>query len=86
MKNEYIVVVIYLTCVVPIALFAIFHPVWSKDKYYYFPTHIYKKSKLNIFGSIVVSILAVLSNPGYCIIMTIYAIIYFIFHVGRKED
>ena len=52
-----------------------------KDIMFFFPTRLYKYTKMNMFGCIICSILIGILIPVYAIC----AIIYYIFHVGRKE-
>lgn len=54
----------------------------NEDPYYFFPTHIYKRTKLNKFGVALDSLFLFIINFGYCTIM----IINWLCHVGREGD
>lgn len=60
-----------------------------EEEYYFSPYVIYLNSDLNMFGSILTSIVCILINPMYAILYTIkyiliqiYRFIYWICHIG----
>lgn len=54
----------------------------NKDPYYFFHSHIYKRTALNKFGTILASLFLFIINFGYCII----AMVNWLCHVGRKDS
>lgn len=54
----------------------------NEDPYYFFPFHIYKRTTLNKFGTILASLFLFIINFGYCII----AMVNWLCHVGRKDS
>lgn len=54
----------------------------SEDHYYFFPSHVYKRTKLNVFGVVFYSLFLFTINFGYCTIM----LVNWLCHVGRKNS
>ena len=53
-----------------------------EDHYYFFPSHVYKRTRLNVFGVVFYSLFLFVINFGYCIIM----LVNWLCHVGRKKS
>lgn len=58
----------------------------EEDGYYFLPTHLYKKTKMNFVSCVVVSAILIVTNNWWCVPALIYKFLYWISHVGRKEE
>ena len=56
------------------------------DSYYFLPTHLYKKTKMNFVSCVVVSAILIVTNNWWCVPALIYKFLYWVAHVGRKEE
>ena len=54
----------------------------EEDPYYFFPSHIYKRTTLNKFGVALDSLFLFIINFGYCIV----AMVNWLCHIGRKDS
>lgn len=59
-----------------------FEHLWERHYNYFFPTILYKTTKLNMFGCLMLSIFIIITNYLYCI----PAIIYWLLTVGRRKQ
>lgn len=67
-------------------LFAVQAPLSTYDPAYFYPTVLYKNTKMNIFGCIICSILLFTINFGYCTVYCLCNFIHWLFTVGRKTN
>ena len=83
--GEIFIIGIFIGIVLFILNFMIISAKKINDDDYFFPTVLYKKTNMNIFGCIVCSILLFAINYLYCSIYCILRFIYWLFTVGKKE-
>lgn len=58
----------------------------EEDGYYFLPTHLYKKTKMNFPSCVVVSAILIVTNNWWCVPALICKFLYWISHVGREEE
>lgn len=56
------------------------------NEYLFFtPNYIYENTEMNIIGCYITSIFLVCLMPLYCLPVSIIYLIYWLFHIGRKD-
>lgn len=55
------------------------------DYFFFTPNHIYKNTKMNIIGCYITSIFIICLMPLYCLPASIIYLMYWLFHIGRKD-
>ena len=77
-------IILNLIFVIPFALTLL--TVCMKNALFFTPNELYRRTKMNIIGCYICSFVIVIIFPIYCIPASIIWIIYYLFHIGRKED
>lgn len=55
------------------------------DYLFFTPNHIYENTEMNIIGCYITSIFLMCLMPLYCLPASIIYLIYWLFHIGRKD-
>lgn len=55
------------------------------DYFFFTPNYIYENTEMNIVGCYITSIFLMCLMPLYCLPASIIYLIYWLFHIGRKD-
>lgn len=79
-------ILLFINVWVDVVIISNYKSIILNDSYYFLPTKVYQRTKMNWFGCIITSMLLFIINFGYCSIVSVCGVIKFLLHVGRKKE